>query len=179
VDANTGQLADLSVSRSTFDFGAVFRSEYKRMTGVISRIIGDPARAEELAVEVFCRLWRRPNVQGPKAGGWLHRAAIRLALDELRRRSRREKYEALFSVFRPQSTPEQIHLLTEKQRQVRATLSRLNRRDAELLLLRNDGLSYHEIAEVLDLNPASVGTLLSRAQKAFRQRYLKLYGQQD
>jgi RNA polymerase sigma factor (sigma-70 family) len=139
--------------------------------------VGDPARAEELAVEVFCRLSRSPGAQGPKAGGWLHRTAIRAGLDELRRRARREKYEQLFSVFRPHPTPEQIHSLEEKQRHVRATLSRLKPRDAELLVLRSDGLSYQEIAEALDLNPASVGTLLVRAQKTFRKEYTRRYGE--
>jgi RNA polymerase sigma-70 factor (ECF subfamily) len=99
-------------------------------------------------------------------------------LDELRRRRRRINYEQLFSFFRRDSTPEQIHLQTEKQLHVRAVLSRLPARDAELLLLRSDGLSYQEIAEVLNLNPRSVGKLLSRAQEAFRKGYIKRYGQQ-
>jgi RNA polymerase sigma-70 factor (ECF subfamily) len=46
------------------------------------------------------------------------------------------------------------------------------------LLLRSEDLRYAEIAEVLELNPASVGTLLSRAQSAFRKEYLKRYGKQ-
>ena len=55
-------------------------------------------------------------------------------------------------------------------------LASLKTRDAELLLLRNDGHTYDEIAEILDLNAASVGTLLSRAQQAFRKEYIKRYG---
>ena len=47
---------------------------------------------------------------------------------------------------------------------------------AELLLLRSDGLSYEEVASALELNPGSVGTLLGRAQRAFRKEYLKRYG---
>jgi RNA polymerase sigma-70 factor (ECF subfamily) len=45
------------------------------------------------------------------------------------------------------------------------------------LLLRNQGFSYEEIASALHLNPASVGTLLSRAQMAFRKEYVKRYGE--
>jgi hypothetical protein len=41
----------------------------------------------------------------------------------------------------------------------------ISRRHAELLLLRSDGLSYEEVASTLDLNPSSIGTLLSRAQQ--------------
>ena len=50
-------------------------------------------------------------------------------------------------------------------------------RQAELLLLRSHGLSYDELASALDLNPVSIGTLLSRAQHAFRKEYVKRYGQ--
>ena len=50
-------------------------------------------------------------------------------------------------------------------------------RQTELLLLRHDGASYEELASTLELNPASVGTLLSRAQQAFRKEYLKRYGE--
>ena len=51
-------------------------------------------------------------------------------------------------------------------------LGALDPRQAELLLLRGSGLSYAELAAALELNPASVGTLLSRAQQAFRKEYI-------
>jgi DNA-directed RNA polymerase specialized sigma24 family protein len=54
--------------------------------------------------------------------------------------------------------------------------SLLNPRDAELLLLRADDFSYNAIAQSLGLNSTSVGTLLSRAQQAFRKEYVKQYG---
>ena len=47
-----------------------------------------------------------------------------------------------------------------------------------MLLLRSEDLSYEELASALDLNPASVGTLLSRAQEAFRKEYIEKYGEQ-
>jgi len=57
-------------------------------------------------------------------------------------------------------------------------LAALDSRQAELLLLRSSGLSYEEVAAALDLNPASVGTLLSRAQQSFRKEFIKRYGEQ-
>ena len=179
VDIKTEQLSDLPVSAEPFDLVTTFRADYKRIARVINRIIGDPARAEELAVDVFCKLWRNTKAHGPNAGGWLYRSAIRIALDELRRRQRRERYERLFSVFHRNSTPEEIHVETEKRQQVRAVLAKLKPRTAELLLLRSDGLSYQEIADTLGLNAASIGTLLSRAQQTFRKEYTKRYGKQD
>ncbi len=55
-------------------------------------------------------------------------------------------------------------------------LGALPTRQAELLLLRHEGLSYDEVAAALGLNPASVGTLLARAQQAFRKEYVKRHG---
>jgi RNA polymerase sigma-70 factor (ECF subfamily) len=45
-----------------------------------------------------------------------------------------------------------------------------------LLVLRSQGFSYEELAATLNLNPASIGTLLSRAQHAFRKEYTRRYG---
>jgi RNA polymerase sigma-70 factor, ECF subfamily len=55
-------------------------------------------------------------------------------------------------------------------------LNAIDARRAELLLLRSHGLDYEEIACALGVNPNSIGTLLSRAQQAFRKEYLKRYG---
>jgi RNA polymerase sigma-70 factor (ECF subfamily) len=52
----------------------------------------------------------------------------------------------------------------------------LRDREAELLILRSSGLTYGELAGALGLNPASVGTLIARAQQAFRKEYVKQYG---
>jgi len=49
-------------------------------------------------------------------------------------------------------------------------------RQAELLILRSNGFSYEELASMLSLNSASVGTLLSRAEQAFRKAYINRYG---
>jgi DNA-directed RNA polymerase specialized sigma24 family protein len=58
-------------SLTTFDFEAVFRANYPRIARAVTRIIGDPARAEDLAVEAFCKLWRTPHAQCDTAAGWL------------------------------------------------------------------------------------------------------------
>ena len=164
---------------TAFDFEAVFRLDYPRIARAIARIIGDPARAEDLAVEAFWRLWRTPHAQCESSGGWVYRTAVRLAVDELRRRARRARYEPLLTFFsRSPRTPHDLLTTDEEQQRVRAVLSAIAQRQAELLLLRNDGLSYDELAASLSINTASVGTLLSRAKAAFRKEYVKRYGEQ-
>ena len=169
-------IEESKTSEARFDLEIIFRAQYQRIARVIAGVVKDPARAEELAVEVFLKLSRNPQAHGEKVEGWLYRAAVRISLDELRRQTRRARYERLLDFAREARTPEQIHAAAEEQERVRLVLGVLDRRQAELLLLRTHGLSYEEVASALDLNPASVGTLLSRAQHAFRKEYVKRYG---
>ncbi|MGH7607065.1 MAG: sigma-70 family RNA polymerase sigma factor [Gemmatimonadales bacterium] len=59
----------------------------------------------------------------------------------------------------------------ETQRRVRRAIDRLPERERRLLLLRAEGYRYRDIAAALELNEASVGTLLARARRAFREAY--------
>ena len=158
------------------DFEATFRAQYARVARVIARVVKDHARAEELAVEVFLKFWRSPSAQGENAEGWLYRTAVRKGLDELRQRTRRSRYERLLGIGRKVPTPEDVRSAAQEQGRVRAVLAAIDSRQAEMLVLRSDGLSYQELAGAMELNPASVGTLLSRAQGAFRKEYIKRYG---
>ena len=160
----------------SFDFEDVFQAHYRRIARVIFRVIQDPSRAEELAVEVFWKLWRHPSAQGPHCAGWLYRSAIRLALDELRRRSRREKYERWFGVNTPSTDPERAREEAETRTRIRTVLGALRSSEAQLIALRAEGFSYEELAEALNLKPTSVGTMLRRAQESFRKEYVKRYG---
>jgi len=169
---------NVTSSDGRFDFEATFRAQYGRIARVIQGVVHDRARAEELAVEVFVKLWRSPKAQGEQTDGWLYRTAIRKALDELRRRERQGRYERLVGFLKPVPTPEELRAATEEQNRVRGALSAMEPRPAEMLLLRGQGLSYEELAAALELNPASVGTLLGRAQEAFRKEYVKRYGKQ-
>ena len=176
VDAESERAVGLPVASVDFDFEAVFQGQYARVARVIARLLQDPARAEEIAVDVFWKLYRSPAAHGPRAGAWLYRTAVRSGLDELRKRNRRGKYERLAGDGPPSSNPEQLYRETERRHRVRTVLMRMKVRQAELLVLRSAGSSYQEIGEMTGLNPASVGTLLRRAEQAFRKEYLKRYG---
>jgi RNA polymerase sigma-70 factor (ECF subfamily) len=168
----------MEASRRPFDFEATFRQHYARVARVIARVIRDPARSEELAVEVLWKLWRTPAAQGEQAGGWLYRTAVRTGLNELRSRGRIERHEQLAGTTPGELNPEEARAAAQEQEHVRSVLAALEPRQAELLLLRGSGLSYAEVAAALELNPSSVGTLLARAQQAFRKEYIERYGEQ-
>ena len=174
-----GMTADDAAS-AVAELDALFDAQFVRIARVIARVTRDPSRAEELAVEVFLKWSRTPSAQGPGAVGWLYRTATRVGLNELRRETRRQRYERLFA-FVPSgrshtTTPEDLHAANETRGQVRVVLATLSRRQATLLVLRGDGLTYAEIAVALELNPASVGTLLARAETAFEREYVRRYG---
>jgi RNA polymerase sigma-70 factor (ECF subfamily) len=179
MEAPTETAAAAAAGLTTFDFDAVFRSDYPRIARAVTRVIGDPARSEDLAVEAFWRLWRTPRAQNENAGGWLYRTALRLAIDELRRCARRARFEPLLTLFsRTPLTPDDLFSSNQERGRVRVVLAAIAPRQAELLLLRSDGVPYEEIADTLSINPASVGKLLNRARSAFRKEYVKRYGKQ-
>src|SRR5262245_12229993 len=103
------------------DLETIFCAEYKRIARVIARVTRDPARAEELAVDVFLKWARTPKAHGGHAGGWLYRTAVRAGLRELRSETRRNWYGRLFSLVpsgrtNGSRTPEDVHTVLEQQR---------------------------------------------------------------
>lgn len=167
-----------TADETTTLFEQVFLEHYPRVVRIIGRVVSDRARAEQLASDVFWKLFRHGrNALDQQVGAWLYRAALSAALDALRVAGRRSRHEAAAAVettraARPRD-PLADMLLEERRAQVQTTLRRLKRRDARLLLLRAAGLTYEEVARTLGLNPRSVGTLLNRAEAAFEREHGK------
>jgi RNA polymerase sigma-70 factor (ECF subfamily) len=177
VDAHGDAVAAEAAPDDALDFDAMFAAHFARVARVVGRVVRDRGRAEDLAVDAFVKWWRHRDVRGERTIGWLYRVAVRLALDELRRTARRSRFERLIGALRgAPKTPEELQTAQDEQQRVRLVLTTLRRRDAALLVLRSDGLAYDELASALGLNPASIGTLISRAQRAFRTEYVRRYG---
>jgi RNA polymerase sigma-70 factor (ECF subfamily) len=68
-------------------------------------------------------------------------------------------------------TPGHSAEAADERDRVRAAIDRLSERERQILLLRAEGYGYRDLAEVLDLNEASIGTFLARAKRAFREAY--------
>jgi RNA polymerase sigma-70 factor (ECF subfamily) len=158
-------------------FEAVFHTHWSQVVQVLARLVGDPAEAEDLALDAFWRLYRHPPRQEQNLGGWLYRVATRLGLNALRARQRRQRYEESAGKDAldndPPGNPAALVEQAQERRQVRKVLSLMKPRAAQVLILRHSGLSYAEIAAALDVSPGSVGTLLARAEGEFEGRYLK------
>jgi RNA polymerase sigma factor (sigma-70 family) len=159
-----------------------FREHYGKLVRILARLIGDAGRAEELAAEAFWKLSMRPALFRPEGNlaGWLYRTTMNLGLDMIRANSRRKRREqaarviAISNLQRAGALDD--ILLEEKRKHVRAVLCVLKPAQAQLLLLRHSGMSYKEIAEFLRLKPASIGTLLARAEAEFEKKYRGWYG---
>jgi RNA polymerase sigma factor (sigma-70 family) len=154
-------------------FEQLFRTEYVRVVGIAHRVLADQTEAEDVAQDVFVSFYRAHPADAPYASAWLHAAAAHAALNALRARDRRSRREAAqaVSLDTPVTSddPADAAVASETRAEVRAILARLPERSAAMLALRYAGLSYAEIAAALDVRASSVGTLLRRAEDAFRR----------
>lgn len=172
---------DMHLADSAFE--AIFLEHYSRVRSVLMRVVGNPSQAEELANEVFWRLSRQ-RLRGNNVGAWLYRTAVYAGIDALRASRHRERYEnaaGRHSTDNGASEPGALHeLLREEERStVRRVLASMKSAQAQLLLMRADGLSYKELAETLQVAVSGIGTLLNRAEAEFRKRYLKASGEKE
>jgi RNA polymerase sigma-70 factor, ECF subfamily len=158
-------------------FEVLFNRYYSRVYTILVRLVGVPEEAEDLALETFLRLYRLQLTPDREhnIGAWLYRVATNLGYNALRSRARRKHYQMQAPLQAPFDSvnPADEILRRAEQSEVRATLALLNPRDVQLLELRYAGLSYNELAEVLEVAPGSVGALLARAEKRFRDIYVK------
>ena len=162
------------VEQAQADFEALFQQNWSRLNNLLYRLTGDYAEAEDLALEAFWRLWQRPPGDQAALAGWLYRVALNLGYNALRARSRRQAYEwdagqQALQRYSASDPARQVEASQERLR-VQQVLLELEPRQAQLLVLRHSGFSYREISAALEISPASVGTLLVRAEKAFVEK---------
>jgi RNA polymerase sigma factor (sigma-70 family) len=161
------------------DFRVVFLQHYARIVAILVRLLGDRSPAEEVANDAFWRLYHQPGLQiDGNVGGWLYRTATNLGIDALRASGRRRQYEVTAGRLVEECTvagPLDDLLRQEKCRRVRSVLASIKPAQAQLLILRNSGLSYKELADALDVKMSGIGTMLIRAEEEFRNRYLALH----
>ena len=163
-------------------FDAAFREHYPRVVGMLARLTGDRGQAEEIAADVFSKLSRRGGFagNGDELAPWLYRVATNAGLDAIRSNARRRRREDASGVAPLHAAPAadalEEMLRRERCERVREVLNSLKPRDAQLLLLRADGLAYRQLAEALGVQPGSVGTLLARAEAEFERRFRARYG---
>ena len=160
----------------------IFREHYPRIVGLLARLTGDRGQAEEIAADVFSKLAGRPLLlqERDDCTPWVYRVATNAGLDAIRSNSRRRRREeaAHAAILHAGTQSDALNemLREERRARVQAVLGTLKPREAQLLLLRANGLAYRELAQTLGIQPGSVGTLLARAEAEFERKFRARYG---
>ena len=156
----------------------------------IRRFVGDTGRAEELAQEVFLRLWRAAPRYEPTAAfrTWLFTIVRRLCWNELRRAGREVSLEEELGEERPGGRaarisavgplPEEGALAAERAAAVREAIQSLPPAQRTAVIFRRyEELSYQEIASALETTVPAVKSLLVRARRTLAKRLAPLVEQ--
>ena len=155
-------------------FRTLFERHARAMVAFCHHFVRDAARAEELAQDVFVKLHQAADRYTPSARfkTFLYRIASNHCLNELRRGEyahRRADPEPADPDALPSlaASPEDAARAAALERAVGGLLARLpEKQRAALVLCRLEGLSYEEIAEVLDTSVSAVKSLVHRATVA-------------
>ncbi len=153
------------------DFDGLFQRLYPSLYRYLHRLTGDADAAEDIAQEAFVRLLRQDFPEA-EVRPWLFTVAMNLVRDRARKSERRQRLlTGAPALTRPSALPDEEIERSERILRVRRVLARLSERDRQLLLMREEGFKYEEIAQVVGVAPASVGTLIARALRRFVEAF--------
>lgn len=154
--------ADLARQAAAGNLGALAQLVNKHRERVLRTaqgIVGSIQEADDIAQEVFIKVWRHlPGFHGPEVfTSWLYRITVNTALDALRRRPDETPLESCHEA--PESL-EDTALRNEQLQRLRVAIEALPPAIRATLVLREyEQLSYKEIADVLQV---PIGTVMSR-----------------
>ncbi len=143
-----------------------------RMTSLARRMLSDPVEAEDVAQEVFLRVWRTaPKWREGQAKfeTWMHRVALNLCYDRLRRR--REKTDPDAGMMVADTAPGAADAIVARQQaaQVHRALDALpERQRAAILLCHFQDMTNIDAAASLEVSVEALESLLSRGRRALK-----------
>jgi RNA polymerase sigma-70 factor (ECF subfamily) len=139
-----------------------------------SRLLRDPHGAQDVVQEAFLRLLAAERAAvAPRLPGWLYAVVRNLAFDRMRRERWMERPDSAVLDARPGAAGDPAERAAARDQAAAAlrALESLPEKQREALRLRlQHGLSYREVAEVMDVTVNHVGVLLHEGLKALRRR---------
>lgn len=168
-------------------FAQLVTSYQDRIVSIFYHVLGDRESAEDLAQEVFLRVYRARNGYQPTAkfATWLFRIANNLASNSKRKKRRQREVPLAGEESGPLPARPEGKALAEKsalmptrqvdrsevRQVVQEALESLNERQRTAVLLHKfEEMSYADIGETLEMSPAAVKSLLSRARDNLRTK---------
>jgi RNA polymerase sigma-70 factor, ECF subfamily len=153
-------------------FETLIRRYQKPVVSFVYKYLGDRFGAEDLAQEVFLRVYRSaPNFEPRgRASTWIFKIAYNLSMNEI---ARRRQFCLVADIDNETGIEPAAQSSTEGEElkeELMDSIRRLPEKQRAALLLKvNEGLSYLEISNVLDVSVASVESLLFRARENLRK----------
>ena len=181
IESMPNELGTEAVSPLSFD--EAFTLHHRAVFRTARAVVRDSALAEDVTQEVFLRLYRNldstPGEELLRA--WLLRVTLNVARNTIRGNTRsmvrdneyhKESVETGFYVDAPEEDYERKIAIEEARR----ALDKIKEPMRSCLLLKQQGLSYKEIATTLSIKETNVGSLVARGRKEFARVYGKIGG---
>jgi len=187
-DGEDVQLMELVGRGDTAALEQLIERHQALVTGTVARMLGSNSDVEDIAQQVFIRIWKSaPRYKHrAKFTTWLLKITRNLVFNELRRTKRHPHLplqpadpaaEELPIKDETIPAPDASLLESELQHAIESAILRLPETQRMALVLRRyEELSYEEIAEVLDLSVPAIKSLLFRARTELRARLMKYLG---
>jgi RNA polymerase sigma-70 factor (ECF subfamily) len=183
-DAEDVRLMRLVARGDTRAFEEVIGRHQALVAGTVARMLGSNSDVEDIAQQVFIRVWKSARRYVPRAKftTWLLKITRNLVFNELRRAKRRALVplqsdpgaEGIPLKDETNPAPDASLLQDELQRAIEEAIMQLpDSQRMALILRRYEQLSYEQIAEVLDLSVPAVKSVLFRARTELRSRLSK------
>ena len=151
---------------------ALVRRHLPRMLALARRMLNDAVEAEDVAQDLFLRVWRQaPHWRqgAAKFETWMRRVALNLCYDRLRRGRERVDANAGLELADGAPSPSQAWLERQRAEMVRAALARLPvRQQAAIALVHFQEVSNIEAAAALEVSVDALESLLARARRTLK-----------
>lgn len=167
-------------------FQSLIEAHQQRVIGVVAKMLGNLTDAEDIAQQVFVRIWKSAHRYEPTAKftTWMYKITRNLVFNELRRRKRHptQSIDVLNDFDQPMQVADEqakgadnLLLDAEVQEAIQQAIDSLPETQRMAIILRRyDEVPYEEIAKILDLSVPAVKSVLFRARTELREQ-LKRY----
>lgn len=156
-------------------FQDIFKRHYPFVVRKVMMIVKEQSIAEDIAQDVFVKLYHTDRKAIENLPGWLTKVAINTAYNHIRTEKRHHARKNKQGLYERQTAGsiEEGYMKLEDINEVQNILMKLPERDRDILIMKFSGYSYEEIAKSKGLERSSIGTLLVRAKQRFKKCYLE------